>query len=104
MIIYAAGVGLGFGLTALAVTRLLLDYFGRTYNLEIFSLVCLVGAVSALGPAIGGRLRDLTGAFSLTFQILAAVTGATMMAAVWMAPPARKAEGRAIPIRVSETL
>ncbi|WP_304218673.1 CynX/NimT family MFS transporter, partial [Phenylobacterium aquaticum] len=59
MILYAAGTGIGFGLTALAVTVLLLNYFGRQNNLEIFSTVCLVGALSALGPLIGGSLRDL---------------------------------------------
>ncbi len=65
MLIYAVGSGLGFGLTGLAVTMLLLDYFGRRHNLEIFSLTCLVGAFSALGPSLGGLLRDSTGAFGL---------------------------------------
>jgi hypothetical protein len=49
MLIYAIGVGVGFGLTVLAVTVLLLNYYGRRSNLELFSLTCLVGAVSAAG-------------------------------------------------------
>jgi hypothetical protein len=56
LMLFAVGVGVGFGLTVLAVSILLLNYYGRKNNLEIFSLVCLVGAVSALGP--GDRRRD----------------------------------------------
>ena len=62
MLIYAVGSGLGFGLTALSVTMLLLNYFGREHNLEIFSLTCLIGAVSALGPGRGRRHPRPTGA------------------------------------------
>ena len=89
MLIYAVGSGLGFGLTALAVTLLLLNYFGRKHNLEIFSLTCLIGAVSALGPTLGGFLRDQTGGFGLTFQIYAAVIAIVFVAAALMRPPAK---------------
>ena len=89
MLIYAVGSGLGFGLTALAVTLLLLNYFGRKHNLEIFSLTCLIGAVSALGPTLGGFLRDQTGGFGLTFQIYAAVIAVVFVAAALMRPPAK---------------
>ena len=91
MVLYAVGSGLGFGLTGLAVTMLLLNYFGRKHNLEIFSLTCLVGAVSALGPTLGGLLRDATGAFGSTFQIYAGVIGFILVAAVVMRPPRFKA-------------
>ena len=87
MLLYALGSGLGFGLTALAVTVLLLNYFGRRHNLEIFSLTCLIGGVSALGPTLGGALRDATGGFGSTFQIYAAVIAVVFVAAVLMRPP-----------------
>jgi MFS family permease len=93
MLLYAVGSGLGFGLTGLAVTMLLLNYFGRTHNLEIFSLTCLVGAVSALGPTLGGALRDSTGAFGSIFQIYAAVIGLVFVAALLMRPPKMTATG-----------
>ena len=87
MLIYAVGSGLGFGLTGLAVTMLLLNYFGRRNNLEIFSRTALVGALSALGPTLGGQVRDATGAFGPTFQVYALVITAVLVAVVLMRPP-----------------
>ena len=90
MVLYAVGVGLGFGLTVLAVSLLLLNYFGRRNNVELFSLTCLVGAVSAAGPFIGGFVRDRVGSFTPAFELFAALTGAVFVAALFMRPPARR--------------
>ena len=87
MLVYAIGSGLGFGLTALAVTLLLLNYYGRRNNLEIFSLTCLIGAVSALGPLIGGAIRDQTGGFAPAFQLFALVIAIVLVAVLFMRPP-----------------
>jgi len=92
MLVYAIGSGIGFGLTALAVTLLLLNYYGRTRNLELFSLTCLIGAVSALGPTLGGWLRDISGGFASTFQIYAIIAGLVALAALVMRPPVRPAD------------
>jgi MFS family permease len=92
MLIYAVGSGLGFGLTALAVTVLVLNYFGRKHNLEIFSLTCLIGGVSALGPTIGGFIRDGAGSFAPAFQIYAGVIAVIFVAATFMRPPRRVGE------------
>jgi MFS family permease len=89
LLIYAVGSGLGFGMTALAVTLLLLNYYGRRHNLEIFSLTCLIGAVSALGPVIAGAIRDRVGGFGLAFQLDAALIGVIFIAAALMRPPQR---------------
>ncbi|MDR3510944.1 MAG: MFS transporter [Caulobacteraceae bacterium] len=90
MLLYAVGSGVGFGLTALAVTLLLLNYYGRRHNLEIFSVTCLIGAVSALGPVIGGAIRDRTGGFGEAFQLFALVIAVIVAAAVFMRPPQRR--------------
>ena len=87
LLTFAIGSGLGFGLTALAVTMLVLNYFGRAHNLELFSLTCLVGAASSLGPTIGGVLRDATGGFASTFQIFAGVIAVLLLSAILMRPP-----------------
>ena len=87
MLLYAVGSGLGFGLTALAVSILLLNYFGRRNNLEIFARTTLVGAFSALGATLGGELRDLTGGFGSTFAIYAGVIFVVLVAVAVMKPP-----------------
>jgi hypothetical protein len=84
--------GVGFGLTVLAVTVLLLNYYGRQSNLELFSLTCLVGAVSAAGPFIGGAMRDRLGSFAPTFQLFAGVTAVIFLAVLVMRPPKAPAE------------
>ena len=92
LMLFAVGVGVGFGLTVLAVSILLLNYYGRKNNLEIFSLVCLVGAVSALGPVVGGVMRDQLGSFVATFQVCAAIIGVIFIAACFMRPPRKTAQ------------
>jgi MFS family permease len=89
LLLYAVGSGLGFGVTALAVTLLLLNFYGRKHNLEIFSLTCLIGAVSALGPVIAGAIRDHVGGFGPAFQLDAAVIAVILVAAALMRPPRR---------------
>ncbi|EJL24729.1 cyanate permease [Caulobacter sp. AP07] len=91
LVLYAVGVGVGFGLTVLAVSLLLLNYFGRRNNVELFSLTCLIGAVSAAGPFIGGFMRDRLGTFTPTFQLFAAVTAVVFVAALFMRPPTARA-------------
>jgi MFS family permease len=97
MIVYAVGAGLGFGLAALAVALLLLNYFGRTHNLEIFSLTCTIGAVSALGAAIGGMIRDDVGGFALAFQLCGVMIGLILVAGAFMRPPASRVEHPSLP-------
>lgn len=87
MLVYAAATGLGYGLTALATVMLLLNYFGRTHNLEIFTCVAITGAAAALGPAVGGMLRDATGTFQSGFLLFAAIDLLILAAAVMMRPP-----------------
>lgn len=89
MLLYAVGSGLGCGLTSLAVTLLLLNYYGRTHNLEIFSLTCLIGALSASGALIAGAIRDLAGGFGLAFQLFALVIVTVLAAVAFMRPPLR---------------
>lgn len=92
LIIYAIGTGIGFGLTVLACSVLLINYFGRKNYLELFSIVCLAGAFAAAGPFIGGIIRDWTGSFALAFQIYAVIAGVVTIAALVMRPPIRRTE------------
>jgi len=87
LLFYAVGTGIGFGTTQLACTVLLLNYFGRKYNLELFSAMCVTGAISALGPLIGGVIRDVSGSFSLIFLLLSVLSAGVFMFVLFMKPP-----------------
>ena len=89
MLVYAAGIGIGSGLTFFASTILLLDYFGRGPNLELFSIVNLISTVGSVGPAFGGFVADRTGSFVPAFLILAALVFVVLLAVLWMKPPHR---------------
>jgi cyanate permease len=90
LITFAVGTGIGVTVTPLAIMVLVPNYFGRTHNLEIFSTICLIGALSALGPTLGGLLRDRFGGFSSTFQLLALLNVIAFVAVLFMRPPRRE--------------
>jgi cyanate permease len=73
-------VGVGFGLSFVAATMLLLGYFGRGVYLELYSIMCLVSTLAALGPALGGWARDIVGGFQGVF-LICALTALVMLAA-----------------------
>jgi MFS family permease len=87
MAVYAIGVGLGFGLTVLASTILLYNYFGKRPNLELYSIMCLLSTSAALGPAFGGWARDTLGSFAGVFLLCALATLAMLVATLFMTPP-----------------
>jgi MFS family permease len=89
MVVYALGVGFGYGLTYLATTVLLLQSFGRRRNLELFSTVCLISTLAAVGPVLAGGVRDVTGGFAPVFWLFAAVTALAMIAVALMRPLSR---------------
>ena len=73
MLVYAVGIGIGYGLTFFASTILLLDYFGRGPNLELFATVNLISTIGSAGPAFAGFVADHTGSFVPAFVMLAAL-------------------------------
>jgi MFS family permease len=87
MLVYAAGVGVGFGLSFIASAMLLLTYFGKRPNLELYSIMTLVSTAAALGPAVGGWVRDRFGGFSGVFLVCAALSLAALLATAFMRPP-----------------
>jgi OFA family oxalate/formate antiporter-like MFS transporter len=89
MLVYAAGIGIGSGLTFFASTILLLDYFGRRPNLELFSIVNVISTVGSVGPAFGGYIADRTGSFVPAFAILAGLVFLVLLAVLGMKPPHR---------------
>lgn len=91
MLIYAVGIGVGYGLTFFASTILLLDYFGRKPNLELFAIVNLISVVGSGGPAFAGFVADHTGSFVPAFVILEGLVLLVLLAVAFMHRPQRSA-------------
>jgi MFS family permease len=89
MLIYAVLTGVGVGLTALSTTLLLLEYFGKKHNLELFSIICTLVAASSLNSVIGGAIRDASGSFALAFQAFGCIAAATFLATLVTPRPGR---------------
>lgn len=90
MTLYIVGVGVGFGLSFLASTLLLLDYFGKRPNLELFSIMCTLSTVAALGPFVGGWMRDALGNFWAVLVGHGAISAAVLAACLFLRPPLRR--------------
>jgi cyanate permease len=91
LVLYAVGIGIGYGLTFFASTILLLDYFGRGPNLELFATVNLISTVGAVGPVFAGFVADHTGSFVPAFLALAVLTLLILIGVATMRPPQRAA-------------
>lgn len=87
MIVYAVGIGAGYGVSYLATAVLLLNYFGRGRNLELFSIMALVSTVASAGPFVGGIVHDRTGGFAPALWGFAAVAAVVLVAVLAMRPP-----------------
>ena len=87
MLVYAAGIGIGYGLTFFAASILLLDYFGRGPYLELFATVNLIATVGAVAPTLAGLTRDHTGTFTPFFIGLSALVAVVLLAVILMRRP-----------------
>jgi MFS transporter, OFA family, oxalate/formate antiporter len=87
MLVYAAGIGIGYGLTFFAASILLLDYFGRGPYLELFAAVNLISTVGAVAPTLAGLTRDHTGSFTPFFLGLSVLVALVLLAVIMMRTP-----------------
>jgi MFS family permease len=87
MAVYAVGVGIGYGLSFVAATMLLLTYFGRRAYLELYSIMCLLSTAAAIGPAVGGWARDTLGSFAGVFYLCALAAAVMLIATLFMKAP-----------------
>ena len=91
MSVFSIGVGIGYGLSFTPPTVMLLKYFGKRANLELFSIMCLLSTIAAAGPAFGGWAKDTFGSFEGLFLICGVVTTLMFAATLFLRPPALKA-------------
>src|SRR5690606_289727 len=88
--IYAVGIGIGYGMTFLSTSVLLMNYYGRNAYLELFSLMNVGATLASFGPFLGGYMRDVTGSFAYAFFLYTLIPGAVLLGVLLMRPPTRK--------------
>lgn len=87
LILFVLCVGIGYGMTFLASSVLLSNYFGRGPYLELFSVVNLISTIACLAPFIAGAVKDYTHSFTPAFLIIAAPVIVILMLTLMMRPP-----------------
>lgn len=73
LVLFTLGIGFGLGFSYVGTAMLLLDWFGKRPNLELYSVMCVVSTAAAAGPVLGGVVRDASGSFASVFATLAAI-------------------------------
>ncbi|WP_404478281.1 CynX/NimT family MFS transporter [Novosphingobium sp. BL-52-GroH] len=102
LILWMIAFGGGLGFSYVSTVMLLQEYFGQKASLELYSIMMAVSTSAALGPALGGAIKDQTGSFSGVFFGLAAVSAVLFcVVAVLRKPAARAAfEGALVTAKV----
>lgn len=67
LVLFAIGVGGGYGTLMIGTTLAIETYYGRAHFARIFGSNQLFSVISVVGPAIAGWVADLTGRFDLSF-------------------------------------
>lgn len=89
--LFAASMGVGLGFSYVSTAILMQDYFGRRASLELYSAMTWISTSAAIGPAIGGLVRDRTGSFSSVFLAIAAIDIALFVGLLLMRRPKPRA-------------
>jgi MFS family permease len=97
LVIFAIGVGGGYGTVFLATTLSLQKYFGRKNYPQIFGSNQLFTTISVVGPAIVGWLADMTGRFDVSFYGCAGLLLAIAVGAAALRQPEKRAVFVAVP-------
>jgi MFS family permease len=90
MTLFVVGLGVGLSFCYVSTAMLLLDFFGKEANLELYSLMCMISTVAALGPAFGGVVRDRLGNFDAVFMACAGLGVALGLMVLLLRRPAPK--------------
>lgn len=89
--VYASLVGIGFGLVYVCLFTMLGNYFG-TANIRSFLgfMIPIVTLFGAMGPTLGGIIKDKTGNYDMAFIIAIVITAVGAFALLFGKPPVKK--------------
>ncbi|TCV99841.1 MFS transporter [Biostraticola tofi] len=91
LMLFTLCIGGGYGLTFLASSVLLSNYFGRRPYLELFSAMNLISTLACFAPFLAGAIKDHSGNFSSAFLIIALPVAAILLLTLKMSPPSHSA-------------
>ncbi len=89
--LFAVSMGVGLGFSYVSTAMLMQDYFGRRASLELYSTMTWVSTSAAIGPGLGGIVRDRSGSFSGVFLGIAAIDVALLLGLLLMRRPVPRA-------------
>jgi MFS family permease len=95
LIVWMIAFGGGLGFSYVSTVMLLQQYFGQRASLELYSIMMAVSTSAAIGPALGGAIKDQTGSFAGVFYGLAAVSAVLFCAVAILRKPGERAQGAA---------
>ncbi|TDB51361.1 MFS transporter [Photorhabdus luminescens subsp. sonorensis] len=87
LILFTLCIGIGYGMTFLASSILLFNYFGRTPYLELFSVMNLISTIACFAPFLVGAIKDYSGSFTPAFLIIAVPVFTILIVTFMMQPP-----------------
>ena len=102
--LFALSLGVGLGFSYVSTAMLMQDYFGRRASLELYSAMTWISTSAAIGPGIGGMVRDRTGSFSSVFMAIAAIDVALLLGVLLMRRPVQSGATVEEPTPLEQTL
>jgi len=102
--LFALSLGVGLGFSYVSTAMLMQDYFGRRASLELYSAMTWISTSAAIGPGIGGMVRDRTGSFSSVFMAIAAIDVALLLGVLLMRRPEPRGAALGEPAPLERTL
>lgn len=90
LMLFTVGIGVGYGMTFLATSILLTNYYGRAPYLELFSVMSLISTIACFGPLVAGIIKDSMGSFSPAFLLYAIIPFVILIVVIFMKHPRQK--------------
>ncbi|MFD2137031.1 MFS transporter [Novosphingobium resinovorum] len=87
LMLWMVTFGGGLGFSYVSTVMLLQSYFGQRASLELYSIMMAVSTSAAIGPALGGAVKDQTGSFSGIFLGLAVLSAVLFCAVAILRKP-----------------
>ncbi|WP_285017604.1 MFS transporter [Novosphingobium sp. fls2-241-R2A-195] len=90
LMLWMVTFGGGLGFSYVSTVMLLQSYFGQRASLELYSIMMAVSTSAAIGPALGGAVKDQTGSFSGIFLGLAVLSAVLFCAVAILRKPGER--------------